>query len=92
MADFLVQRTRKRAFFMAEQLTARQFLGNRATVHRDERLVAAFAALVYLVGNGFLARPTLAVNDDAEIGWRHQINLFDEILGYLAFAEDITDR
>ncbi len=89
MPDFLFQSPGKGAFFMAEQLAARQLGRNSAAVHRYKRFVRTAAEAVNFTGYGFLARTAFPVNDNAVIGGRYQLNLFHQVARHRAVSKNV---
>jgi hypothetical protein len=81
--------TREGTLLVAEELRLDQLLGDRRTVHVDERLVGPAAACVDLARHQLLARPVLARDEYPAVRRRSQLDLLLEIPDGLCVPEDL---
>src|SRR5665213_190262 len=88
-ACLLIQRARKSAFFMTEQFTRCQFLGQGTAIDGNKGFSAAFAAFMNFLGNGFLSAASFSVYDYAVTGRRHQGHLFYDFPEGICISENI---
>ncbi len=66
-ALFLLRSTGESAFFVAEKLTADEFLWQSAAVYRDERCLVPTAFLVNGVRHQLLAGAALTLDENVDI-------------------------
>ena len=78
LADTPHIRTGKGSFFMSEQFTLEQSLGNCRAVDGQEGGFAATAMLIDRSCNQFLSRATFAENQHIDILWRDPSDLFTD--------------
>src|SRR5262249_56152608 len=79
------------AALVAEELARDQRLGDRAAVHRDERLAAPRAVLVDRLGEELLAGAALPLQEDAGVGRRDARDLLEERAHRGRLAHDRTE-
>ena len=89
---FLVQRrARERALLVAEELRLDQIFGDRRAVDLDERPLRPLAVVVDGVGDQFLARAVLALDEDVRLARRDALDELEQILHLLALADDVVE-
>ena len=91
LTDRLTDRARKSAAFVAEQLALQQRLRDRRAIDRDERLVGSRTQLMKRMCQEFFAGPTLAQDQDWDIGRREFFNAAAELQHVLVAGDDPSD-
>ena len=81
LADRLLHRAGKRAFFMPEQFAFKQRVGNRRAAERHERAFRARAQRVDRAGQKLLSGAAFAQKQDRNIGRRHFLDRSQHRLG-----------
>jgi hypothetical protein len=89
---FVLRRARESTLLVAEELALHQVFGYRATVHREERAVAARTVLVYQPRRKFLAAARLAPDVNRRLAPRDFLDHLLDLLDRGARAEDIARR
>src|SRR6185437_12006623 len=87
-AEMPRRRAGERTLFVPEQLTLDQFAGNGRAVERDERLIAAAAALMEGARDQFLSRSGFAEDADARFAGRDAVHLRHDAAHGLARVHD----
>jgi hypothetical protein len=82
---------RERALLVAEQLALDQLGADRGAVHRDERAVAARAALVQRLRDQLLARAALAAHEHGEVGLGDLLDRREHALHRGARADQVLE-
>ena len=90
-ADLVLERPGERALFVAEEFAFEQVLGQRGTVHRDERRALALAVEMQCAGDEFLARAALALDEDRAVGVGDLVDEVVDLLHRAAGADDVLE-
>ena len=92
LADRLLHRAGKRAFFMPEQFAFKQRVGNGRAAQRYKRAFRARAQRVNRARQKLLSGAAFAQEQDRNIGGRHFLDRAQHRLDFRAAADNALDR
>src|ERR1700726_721902 len=89
--NLLRNRTGKRTFLMAEEFALQKALRNRGAIYFNEAAPLAWTQLVSRPGDQFFSGSGLTQNENGRIGWRNDLNAFQNGLESESLPHHVPD-